>query len=372
MKNFFKILLSYLPHVLTSSLAALVLFSYSTAYLDSAIMQDLPVSAPQSADVSAPVSTSAQSAVLLDAKSGEILYSHNKDACLPMASTTKIMTALVVIENSSPDDIVTISREASLVEGSSCYLMEGEKISVKDLLYGLMLESGNDAAHALAESVGGDIEGFVLMMNEKAQSMGLTHTHFDNPHGLTSDNHYTTAHELSLITSQAMENELFRTLVGTNVYKTEETDKSAGRYFSNHNRLLRQYKYCVGVKTGYTQAAGRCLVTCAEKNGSRVVAVTLNDRADWKDHTALLDYALSGFKTVRVADKGEIFFYTDTGEKYTNPQSIYLTLPSDFDGKLGIVCSTDKNTLTVSAESEGYKKERVFPLDTIIVPHFSE
>lgn len=211
-----------------------------------------------------------------------------------MASTTKIMTALLAIERLDPETVVTVPKEAVGIEGSSIYLTEGEQITVSDLLYGLMLESGNDAATALAIAAGGTVEDFVRLMNERAAELGLEDTHFSNPHGLSADDHYTTAYDLARLTCAALENETFASIVSC---KTK-TISDGRRYLSNHNRLLRSYEGCIGVKTGYTLATGRTLVTAAERDGLTLVAVTLNDRSDWADHTRLLDYGFAHYESV--------------------------------------------------------------------------
>ena len=195
---------------------------------------------------------SAQSAVVMDADTGEVLLEQNGDARLPMASTTKIMTALVALGEGNLDREYTVKKEYTRVEGSSMYLQEGEKLTLRDTLYGLMLESGNDAAVAIAGECGG-FDVFIEKMNAKAAELGLTDTHFDNPNGLSSETHYTTAHELAQITAAALRDPVFRQIVSTQSYTVGQ------RTLSNHNRLLSMYEGAIGVKTGYTKAAGRCL-----------------------------------------------------------------------------------------------------------------
>lgn len=248
-----------------------------------------------------PPQTYAKAACLIDGKSGAVLYEKSSNLHLPMASTTKIMTALVVLERLPLDAVVTVPKEATLVEGSSIYLRENEKITVKELLYGLLLESGNDAAHTLAVAAAGDIPSFAALMNQKAAALGLCDTHFENPHGLSADGHYTTAYELARITAEAMKNEFFRTTVATKKHISPSLDGELTRYFFNHNKLLRLYDGAVGVKTGFTKAAGRCLVSAAEKDGSLFIAVTLDDANDWNDHMAMLSYASAQFDTVEIA-----------------------------------------------------------------------
>lgn len=353
---------SNIPLIAVTCVAAAFLALYSSVYLSPPA---IPVSQTATQNV---IQTGAQAHILIDAKSGEVLSAHNADARLPMASTTKIMTAIIVIENAAPDEIVAVSREASMVEGSSCYLVEGEHISVLDLLYGLMLESGNDAAHALAEHIAGDTESFARMMNKKAAELGLKNTHFENPHGLYTEGHYTSAHDLAEIAAYAMENELFRTIAATKTYKTSPTDKSPERYFSNHHRLLRSLPFCTGIKTGYTKLAGRCLVSSCEKDGSRFISVTLNDRSDWADHTRLLSFAMSHFKTVTLAEKGEIFFYPDSSQKIINSEDILITLPISFDGTFELSFDRADGLFRMSAKDGGPEKTAAFTSDTVIVP----
>lgn len=241
---------------------------------------------------------SARSAIVLDAQTGQVLFEQNADEILPMASTTKIMTALVALESGDLDRVYTVKKEYTLVEGSSMYLQEGEQLTLRDTLCGLMLMSGNDAALAIAGECGG-LEAFVTAMNDKALELGLGNTHFDNPNGLDSANHHTTARELAQLTAYAMQNEDFRQIVGT------ERCTAAGRSMVNHNKLLQLYPDAVGVKTGYTSKSGRCLVSAAERNGRRLVAVTLNDPDDWDDHIAMLDAAFALYQPYTLHQAGQ-------------------------------------------------------------------
>ena len=249
----------------------------------------------------APV-TSAKSAVVIDAKTGRILYEEDAHIRRGMASTTKIMTALVALENASLDMLVTVDPRACGVEGSSVYLFENEKITMETLLYALMLQSANDAAEAIAYAIAGSIEGFADMMNQKADELGLTATHFDNPHGLDGDTHYTTAYELALIAAYAMGNERFAEIVATEKKIVPLHNGEASRLLINHNRLLKEYDDIIGVKTGYTKKCGRTLVSAAEKDGVRLICVTLDDGNDWADHRALLDYGFSLYGEIVLAD----------------------------------------------------------------------
>ena len=225
---------------------------------------------------------SATAAVLMDADMGQVLYEKNGDRQMLIASTTKIMTALVVLEHAAPDDVITVTPD-HMAEGSSMYLRAGETVRVEELLYGLLLCSGNDAALALTECAGGLVP-FVALMNEKAAALGMAHTSFANPNGLDADGHYSTARDMAVLAAAAVENPTFRRICSSRSVTIGQ------RTMENHNRLLRQVEGCVGLKTGYTRAAGRTLVSCTERDGCRLVAVTLPDGNDWADHAALYDY----------------------------------------------------------------------------------
>lgn len=225
---------------------------------------------------------SATAAVLMDADMGQVLYEKNGDRQMLIASTTKIMTALVVLEHAAPDDVITVTPD-HMAEGSSMYLRAGETVRVEELLYGLLLCSGNDAALALTECAGG-LTPFVALMNEKAAALGMAHTSFANPNGLDADGHYSTARDMAVLAAAAVENPTFRRICSSRSVTIGQ------RTMENHNRLLRQVEGCVGLKTGYTRAAGRTLVSCTERDGCRLVAVTLQGGNDWADHAALYDY----------------------------------------------------------------------------------
>ena len=245
------------------------------------------------------VGTSAASAILVDVNSGRVLYEQNADAKMLIASTTKIMTALVAIREGNLGDVVTVGREATLTEGSSMYLKEGEKLTLETLLYGLMLCSGNDAAVAIADHVGGSQAGFVAMMNETARELGMDHSSFANPNGLDHENHYSTARDMAKLACAAVENETLVRIASTRTVNT------GGRTMTNHNKLLSYLDGCIGLKTGYTRAAGRTLVSCAGRNGQRLVAVTLQDGNDWADHQALFEYGFSAYPARRPAVPGQ-------------------------------------------------------------------
>ncbi len=236
-------------------------------------------------------SVSAEGAVLIDAVSGQVLYEKNAEKRLYPASTTKIMTALVTLETLDelglgPDSKVIIPVEAAGVEGSSLYLKAGEKLSLEELLYGLMLQSGNDSAEAIAACVGGSREAFVEKMNLKAEQLGCSGTHFVNPSGLFDENHYTTAGDLAVIAAEAMKREDFRAIVGAQKWASEETDRS----FVNKNKTVFNYEGGNGVKIGFTKKSGRTLVASAERHGRELIAVVLQDGNWFNDAYALMDY----------------------------------------------------------------------------------
>ncbi len=238
--------------------------------------------------------TSAKAAVVIDGYTGEILYSQNCDERLPMASTTKIMTALLLCElgGDLTKEIVT-TREMVTVEGSSMGLQVGDTVSYHDLLYGMMLSSGNDAANTTAIALGGSVSGFVDLMNERAEAMGLENTHFVTPSGLDAEGHYTTAYELALIAKEALANPKFAQAAAAKTARLCYGNPPYNRTLTNHNKLLKMYDDIVGVKTGFTKKSGRCLVSASKKDGKLVIAVTLNDGNDWADHRTLLDLGLS-------------------------------------------------------------------------------
>lgn len=250
---------------------------------------------------------SAESYVVLDAVTGDVVFEENSKTSMPIASITKMMTALVVVENT--DDLsrmVEVDAASCGIEGSSVNLYKGEKISVKDLLYALMLESANDAAVCLARAVSGSVEAFASLMNEKAAELGMKNSHFMNPHGLEDPEHYSTAYDMALLWQEALKNEFLCELVATKSYKIPLDSGDGYRFLTNHNKLLKSYEPCVGGKTGFTKSAGRCLVTVCEKNGVKLVTVTLNDPNDWEDHRNITDYAFSLYTRVRLAEAGKI------------------------------------------------------------------
>lgn len=249
----------------------------------------------------APEDISAVSAILIEAQTGTVLYEKNPDERRAMASTTKIMTALLTIEAGDLDREFTVDPLAIRVEGTSMGLREGDRVSRRDLLYGILLPSGNDAANAAAVSVSGSIPAFVRLMNSRAQELGLSDTHFVTPSGLDAEGHYTTARDLAKLTAFAMKDETFRSVVCCSSAEVEFGDPPYKRTLYNSNKMLRRYDGAIGVKTGFTDNARRCLVSAAERDGVTLIAVTLNAGDDWNDHTKMLDY---GFTQVRAFPLG--------------------------------------------------------------------
>ncbi len=246
---------------------------------------------------------SAEKAILLDAATGRVLYERRAEDRSLIASTTKIMTALVVCQHCNVLDRVRIPAEAVGIEGSSMYLQEGEVLTVQELLYGLMLRSGNDAAAALAIYCGGTVEGFAELMNDKARELGLEGTHFVNPHGLDAPDHYSTAQDLAALAAYAMTDPVFARTVGA------KTVTVGQRVLTNHNKLLWQLEGAEGVKTGYTKAAGRILVSSASRDGRRLICATINAPDDWSDHKTLLEQGFADFEVRELVAKGEVLGY---------------------------------------------------------------
>lgn len=285
-------------------------------------------------DTAGGIGVSAASAVVIEASTGQVLYAKDADVRRPMASTTKIMTALIAIEDCDLTMTVKIPKEAVGVEGSSIYLVENERLTMGDLVYALMLESANDAATAIAVTISGSVEAFARRMNEKADELGLQNTSFENPHGLDGEAHYTTAYDLAYLTAYALQNETFCEIVST-LKKTIPLNGTDGvRLLINHNRLLRSYEGCIGVKTGYTKRCGRCLVSAAERDGVTLVAVTLNAPDDWNDHRRMLDDGFSRIERVSLLPDGLEGFVPTVGGTvdslhYAVTEGTEVILPKD-------------------------------------------
>lgn len=238
----------------------------------------------------------AKGAVLMEVGAGRILWSRNGEERLPMASTTKIMTALLTLEQPGLDEVFTVNAQAIRVEGTSMGLTEGSQATLRTLAAGMLLASGNDAANAAAVRVAGTQADFVMMMNRRAAQLGMKDTNFETPSGLDGQSHYSTAADMALLARAALENPDFRSLCSQTNLELCYGNPPYDRWLANHNRLLKEYPGCIGLKTGFTKKAGRCLVSAAEREGVTLICVTLSDPNDWRDHTALLDW---GFSRVR-------------------------------------------------------------------------
>lgn len=244
-------------------------------------------------------SLSAQSAVVICADTGKIIFGKNEREPRPMASTTKIMTALLTLEAAQNEDFnVTITDKMVPVEGSSMYLRVGQVLPLSSLAKGMLTVSGNDAANSAAITLGGSVAGFVDLMNKKAKQIGMLDTYFETPSGLDKGNHHSTAYDMALLGAYALENRAFFDISSKKRVEVPFTEPNEIRTLYNENRMLKRYEGCIGVKTGFTKLAGRCLVSAAEKNNTRLVAVTLNAGDDWNDHEKLLDYGFSQVETV--------------------------------------------------------------------------
>lgn len=288
----------------------------------------------KSCAASASISLSAECCALYDAENRIMLYGKAADTPHAMASTTKVMTALVAIEEMPLDTVVTVPSEACGVEGSSVYLKENESYTLRSLLYALLLQSANDAAEAIAYAVGGSIEAFTEKMNTRAAALGLTVTHFENPHGLDAEGHVTTARELAIIMCEALKNPDFCEISKTRRFVFCGTNGENPRTLINHNKMLYLYEGATGGKTGFTKRCGRCLVSSAERDGLLLVAVTLDAPSDWADHTALLDYGFSTYESRVIAPAGALrvtvpLFNTAKEATVCNREEIRMVLRRD-------------------------------------------
>lgn len=294
--------------------------SQAASKFEDAVLQSAGVGAEMlsnpSAVLSAPPSTAARAAVVMEASSKRVLYAKNPHMKLPMASTTKIMTAILAIEMGNLEDVVTVSPKAVGVEGSSIYLAKGERLTLEQLLYGLMLRSGNDAAVAIAEHIGGSVENFVRLMNRKAVQIGARNTNFVNPHGLHDDMHYTTAYDLALISAYAMQNPVFRTIVSTKYKKIPWEGRGYDRVLQNKNALLWSYEGANGIKTGYTKVSRRCLASAALRDGMQLVCVVLDCQPWFDDSATLLDYGFANFKPYTVVSKEQVLGHIPVRDGY--------------------------------------------------------
>ena len=295
---------------------------------------------PLSAGAESTPALSASSAILMDADGGTVLFSKDADARLPMASTTKIMTALVALTLADAKEEIRVPAGAVGIEGSSAYLKEGELFTLEELLYALLLQSANDAAAAIAISLAGSVDAFVEEMNRAASALGLSDTHFETPGGLDGDTHYTTARDLAHLTQVALEHPLLQKIVSTKTYTIPASDDRTQRSFVNHNKLLFRYDGCIGVKTGFTKKSGRCLVSAAERDGVRLIVVTLDDPDDWRDHVSLFDYGFSRLQAKTICRAGEVLSDlalvggTEKALSLVPAHDLTLTLPKDAQIKL--------------------------------------
>jgi len=291
-------------------------------------------------DTEGGVSVSAHSAVLFCANNGTVLFEKNSTEKMSMASTTKIMTTLITLEHSQAENKEVTFTKNMMAEGSSMYLKEGYKLRLSDLATGMMTVSGNDAANAAAISISGSIEEFAKLMNAKAKQIGMNSTSFVTPSGLDDDNHYSTAQDMALLMNYAMSNNDFATLTAQKSVKVDFiSPKDTCITYSNHNRLLSLYEYCNGGKTGFTKKSGRCLVTSAEKDGVRLIAVTLNAPDDWNDHINMYNYGFSQLTAVNDADRdysinADVVGGTVNSVKVKPVKAVDYVKPKDSNGEI--------------------------------------
>jgi len=312
---------------------------------------------------------SGYSGVLIDQDSGRVLFEKRAHEKKPIASITKVMTAIIAIESGQMEEKASVSKRAIHVEGSSIYLKEGEKMTIEDLVYGLMLRSGNDAAVAISEHIGGSVEGFEYLMNEKARWLGMTNTHFTNPHGLNEEEHYSTAYDMGVLMRYAMQNDIFRKITGTTSYKAENRIYA----WQNKNKLLTtNYDYCIGGKTGYTRKSGRTLVSAAKKGKMELIAVTLNAGDDWRDHIALFNWGFDKYTLKKIGTKGKRMYETkEMTEPITGMTKDNFYLPMTNDEKVKKRTLIDKQAIegkkSIIGKTTYYiedKKEKVVPIYT--------
>lgn len=274
----------------------------------------------------------AQSYIVIDSESGRIIGSRNAEQKLPIASTTKILTTILAIENiENIEQIIEVPAECTGIEGSSIYLMPKQMVSIKDLLYGTMLRSGNDAATTLAAYAGRRNDGgFIEMMNKKAAELGAYNSNFANPHGLHNENHYSTAYDLALISRHAMKNRIFKEISSAEKYKAT----SMNTFFFNKNKVVHQYEYGNGIKIGYTKSAGRCLVASAEKDGTEIIVVVLNDNNWFQDSYKIFDWAFENYKSYNIVEKDQFVGRTTEGKPVFISESFSYLLTEEEKDKI--------------------------------------
>lgn len=295
------------------------------------------------------VEASAKAEIAMELTTETIITEKNADSKLPMASTTKIVTAIIIIEDCSLDEIITVHDSAVGVEGSSIYLKKDEKISIKDLLYGLMLRSGNDSAVALAIHHSGSTEKFAEVMTQRAKAMGAENSEFKNPSGLPDDNHYTTAKDLCKIACHAMKNPIFKEIVSTTNYKGQF------RSFVNKNKILKSYEGANGVKTGYTLKAGRCLVSSAEQNGMDIVCVVLNCPEMYERSCEIFDYGFKNYKLLKL-DENKVFMCNNVLCKLKNTENLVIKISGEITYSIKPLSESNDNAI---AELEIYRENNL-------------
>ncbi len=328
----------------------------------------MTVNIPQKVDAS--LGISAASAVLIEQKSGRVLFEKDAHTKRRIASITKIMTAILAIESGKMNQYVKVSEQATRAEGSSVYLKPGEKIKLKHLVYGLMLRSGNDTAVAIAESVGGSVDGFAYLMNQKAREIGMFNTHFANPHGLDDqEDHYSTAYDMAILMRYAMQNKTFQEISGTKVYRAPNPTEEWDRVWRNKNRLLTKYKYTTGGKTGYTKRAKRTLVTTATKGDMDLIAVTLNGPDDWNDHISMYENGFKGYDMAEVLQKGKVEVTKNKlykGHLYVKKSIVYPATSEEMD-EFSIKYKLEKPSKRLTAKDEAIVGKAEVYLDERVV-----
>lgn len=295
---------------------------------------------------------SSQAEIAMELTTGTVLLESNADAKLPMASTTKILTAIIVIEDCNLDEVITVADEAVGAEGSSIYLKKDEKISIKDLLYGLMLRSGNDSAAALAIYHSGSIEKFAIEMNERAKKIGAESSNFKNPSGLPDNEHYTTARDLCKIAVYAMQNPVFKEIVSTTSYNGQF------RSFVNKNKILKSYEGANGVKTGYTVKAGRCLVSSAERDGMDIVSVVLNCPEMYERSCEIFNYGFDNYKLLQLSDE-KVFMCDNVLCKLKDSENLVIKCKDEINFKVVKLNKNTNSSEQAYAELEIYSENKL-------------
>ncbi|MDO4743398.1 MAG: D-alanyl-D-alanine carboxypeptidase family protein [bacterium] len=343
------------------------LFAFITIFLVLLCTENIQLNATALAD-------SAEAAVVINAYTNEVLFAKNADSKLPMASTTKIMTSLILAEQPDLDKKIITTREMVTVEGSSMGLLPGDTVTYYGLLCGMLLSSGNDAANTTAISLAGSVENFAVLMNKKAKEIGMKNTNFVTASGLDAQNHYSTAYDMAILGAYAMKNRVFREVASSKSKTVEYGNIPYRRTLTNHNKLLKYYEHAIGVKTGFTKKSGRCLVSCAEQESKRIVAVTLDDPNDWDDHKQLLEHGFSQLDTYTLkcdiseiavvggkADVAKLYAddckigltesdYSKIKKRYSIPKFVYAPVKSEKIGTVdylidgNVICSTDITT----------------------------